>query len=169
MYNDFNRNQTSITNYVTGLFNVAGVLYENEDVLIGIKTIKIWTTPDGYRKNNSRALLDDFSDAIKNDIDGDIGHCLTTTPGSLGGIAWVDVLCSSYNPIQHYNRTAISDIGTSYRQYPQYSWSAMVITHEMGHNLGSPHTHSCSWGPQGNQALDNCASTQGGCAPGPTT
>ena len=168
MYNDFNRNQTSITNYVTGLFNVAGVLYENEDVLIGIKTIKIWTTPDGYRKNNSRALLDDFSEAIKNNIDGDIGHCLTTTPGSLGGIAWVDVLCRSYNPNQHYNRTAISDIGTSYRQYPQYSWSAMVITHEMGHNLGSPHTHNCSWGPQGNQTLDNCASPEGGCAPGPT-
>ena len=34
----------------------------------------------------------------------------------------------------------------------------------MGHNLGSPHTQSCSWV---GGALDNCYTTEGGCAPGP--
>jgi hypothetical protein len=40
----------------------------------------------------------------------------------------------------------------------------MVITHELGHNMGSPHTQSCSW-PGG--AIDNCYTTEGGCALGP--
>ena len=47
---------------------------------------------------------------------------------------------------------------------PTYSWNVEVITHELGHNFGSPHTQSCSW-PGG--ALDNCYATEEGCPPGP--
>jgi hypothetical protein len=166
MYIDRNRSMSNITNYVTGLFNVSALLYSNEDVNIGIKTIKVWDTPDPYRKNTSKNCLHDFSNTIKNNIDGDIGHLLTTSDNNLGGIAWLNVLCRSYSG-NNYNRTAISNISNTYRQYPQYSWSVLVVTHEMGHNLGSPHTHSCSWGPSGNEALDNCYDTEGGCAPGP--
>jgi hypothetical protein len=39
-----------------------------------------------------------------------------------------------------------------------------VVTHELGHNLGSWHTHSCNW-PGG--ALDNCYTPEGGCSSGP--
>ncbi len=38
------------------------------------------------------------------------------------------------------------------------------MTHEIGHNIGSPHTQSCSW--QGG-ALDNCYPVEGSCNPGP--
>ena len=41
--------------------------------------------------------------------------------------------------------------------------------HEIGHLLGSAHTHWCGWNLGGGNfgALDNCAPTEGGCPPGP--
>ncbi len=56
-----------------------------------------------------------------------------------------------------------SSIDADYALVPEYSWSAMVITHEMGHLLGSRHTHACVWNGN-NTAIDGCAgSTEGGC------
>ena len=53
---------------------------------------------------------------------------------------------------------------TTYSNAPTYSWTVEVVTHELGHNLGSPHTQSCSWsvGP-----LDNCYPPEGSCTAGP--
>ena len=41
---------------------------------------------------------------------------------------------------------------------PTYSWNVMVITHEMGHLMGSNHTHACVWNGN-NTAIDGCAAT----------
>ena len=48
--------------------------------------------------------------------------------------------------------------------FPNYYFSISNICHELGHNLGSRHTHWCGW-PGG--AIDGCSSTEGGCPPGP--
>ena len=37
-----------------------------------------------------------------------------------------------------------------------WSWNANVVTHEIGHNLVSPHTHACAWNGN-NTRIDNCA------------
>jgi hypothetical protein len=39
----------------------------------------------------------------------------------------------------------------------------MVITHEMGHLMGSNHTHACVWNGN-NTAIDGCAAVEGDCA-----
>ncbi|MFZ9661260.1 MAG: T9SS type A sorting domain-containing protein, partial [Chitinophagaceae bacterium] len=53
----------------------------------------------------------------------------------------------------------------SYSQFPTYSWTVEVITHEMGHNLGSRHTHSCSWDVDGDgtasEMIDGCGPSAG--------
>lgn len=43
------------------------------------------------------------------------------------------------------------------------------MTHEMGHNIGSPHTHNCVWGPNKNTSIDNCTIPDDGtsCTQGP--
>jgi hypothetical protein len=50
--------------------------------------------------------------------------------------------------------------------YPTYSWNATTIAHELGHNLGSPHTFACTW-PNGvlesPGAIDGSSMVEGGC------
>ncbi len=60
-----------------------------------------------------------------------------------------------------------SNYSTNIINVPNYSWNVQIFTHEMGHSIGSPHTHACVWGPNGDAALDNCFSTEGGCPGGP--
>jgi hypothetical protein len=47
-------------------------------------------------------------------------------------------------------------VNIDYLTVPTYSWTVEVITHELGHLLGSPHTHRCVWNGN-NTAIDNCA------------
>jgi hypothetical protein len=167
MFLDRGSNATNTSNYVTGLFNMVATIYHNENIVTQISKIVVWTVPDPYGISSSvgsGAVLNAFRDR-KNitGITGDLAHLLSTKPVGHGGIAWIDVLCF---PTIGY-RTAYSNISNSYNNFPLYSWTIDVVTHEMGHNLGSPHTHDCVWGAGGNQALDNCAAPAGGCAAGP--
>jgi len=158
MYLDRSSNATNVVNYVTGLHNVVNVLYNNEGLNSTISEIFVWTTADPYRTlTSSSSYLTNFRNT-RTSFNGNLAHLLSTRNTNLGGIAYVDVLCNSPN------RYAYSNITNSYQQFPTYSWSVMVVTHEIGHNLGSPHTQSCTW-PGG--AIDNCYPTEGGCPQGP--
>lgn len=146
----------AVSNYITGLFNQVATLYQNESITTQISQIYVWTSNDPYSGSSSGNYLSAFK-STRTTYNGDIAH-LVNLSGNLGGVAYVDVLC---NKTYGY---AFSCIDPTYNNVPTYSWSVEVFTHEMGHNLGSPHTQSCSW--QGG-ALDNCYTTEGGCAAGP--
>jgi hypothetical protein len=61
------------------------------------------------------------------------------------------------------NSTSYSSIHSTYEDVPVYSWSVSVQTHELGHLLGSRHTHACVWNGDGT-AIDGCSGfTEGGC------
>lgn len=157
-YTDKGSSVSNVTNYVTSLFNQVATLYANENVGIAISQIYVWTTPDPYTsQTNIGNLLNSFRQTRGENFTGNLAHFLTTR--SLGGgIAYVDVICFKQYAF------GVSCINTTYQNVPTYSWSVEVVTHELGHNLGSWHTHSCNW-PNG--ALDNCVSPEGSCAPGP--
>ena len=55
---------------------------------------------------------------------------------------------------------AYSGIGSSYNDVPEYSWTIMVISHEIGHNIGSPHTHACVWNGD-DTMIDGCGPEAG--------
>lgn len=158
LYTDKGSNSTNVTNYVTGLYNVVIALYAADQVETEISEIFVWTTPDPYPSSGSSAAMNAFQDRLNGNYNGDLAHLLSTTNNNNGGIAYVGVLCNKYYGV------AYSNIGNSYSQLPNYSWTVEVVTHEMGHNLGSPHTQSCTW-PGG--AIDNCYPVEGNCAPGP--
>ena len=147
---------TATANFMTNVFNVVALLYSNESITTQISQIKVWDTPDSYVTSSTSNALYDFRNKVSS-FNGDLAHLVSRGAPTGGGVAWVDALCSSYN-------YAYSYIYSSFSNYPTYSWTVQVITHEMGHNLGSPHTQSCSWS---GGALDNCYTTEGGCAKGP--
>ena len=153
-------NVTNTLNYVTALFNVVKQLYENDSINVQISAIKIWNTADPYIAiATSSPLLSAFSANMSIGFPGDIAHFLSQRSIG-GGTAYLNSICNNNS-----QKTAVSgSLTNSFNPLPVYSWPVMIITHEIGHNLGSPHTQSCSW-PGG--AIDNCYATEGGCALGP--
>jgi hypothetical protein len=158
-YQDQGYNTTTLTNYVNGLFNQVSTLYANDNIDIQISQLFIWTTSDPYASlTSTNSVLTSFRANKGTNFNGNLAHFLTTRNLG-GGIAYVDVVC---NKAYAYG---VSMVYNSYNTVPTYSWTVEVVTHELGHNLGSPHTQSCSWT---GGAIDNCYTPEGSCAPGPT-
>jgi len=147
----------NVTTYLTGVFNQVATLYANEAISTQVSTIYVWTTADSYSNTSSSTALNQFK-ALRTTFNGDIAHLASLGGNNVGGVAYVDVICNNTY------RYAYSNISASYQTVPTYSWTVEVMTHEMGHNLGSNHTQWCGWT---GGALDNCYTTEGGCAAGP--
>lgn len=149
LYTQNGSNTTTTTNWVTSVFNNVQTLYANDDITVSLKSTYIWTQDDPYEGEGSSDYLYQFND-VRPAFDGDVGQLLGIDPGGLGGVAvTIDGLCSQ-------NNFSYSDVDFFSSPVPTYSWTIMVITHEFGHLLGSPHTHACVW--NGNDtAIDNCA------------
>lgn len=157
---DMFREKGSVQNtadFITGLFNVVATIYQNEMVTTVISGIFVWDTPDAYPTGSTLDALQAFRN-YRTSFNGDVAHLVSRGAPGGGGIAWIDALCSPYN-------YAYSYISSGYSQFPTYSWSANVIAHEMGHNLGCWHTHDCSWDVNGDgiagEAFDGCGDAAG--------
>ncbi|MFY9309481.1 MAG: zinc-dependent metalloprotease [Bacteroidia bacterium] len=168
MYQDNNNNTTNVANFVTGMFNVVQTIYTNENIGVEISQIFTWTNSDPYSSNTtSSGFLNDFQ-AYRTTYNGDLAHLLTTLPLNVGGVAYLDVLCSGNNPTNY--KYGISNIDNNYSNYPTYTFTTECVTHELGHNLGSEHTHWCGWV---GGAIDDCYTVEpdnnnNSCSPGPT-
>jgi hypothetical protein len=119
--------------------------------------VSYWKTPSSYNGTSTREILGQF----RNKLNAQGGH-----PGDLamllsnlasGGINYVDIICNQSFGVGY------SSIDLEFNPYPAYSWDLIVMAHEIGHGLGSPHSHSCSW-PGG--AIDGCSpfGVEGNCA-----
>jgi hypothetical protein len=145
--------------YINALFSNVATLYSNEGLSAVISEIKVWDTTDPYAgAASSGDALTAFRNNVGTGFNGRLAHLLSGR-GLGGGVAYLDVLCE-----KSYAHGVSGNLSSTITNLPNYSWNVEVVTHELGHNFGSPHTQSCSW-PGG--ALDNCYTTEGGCAPGP--
>jgi hypothetical protein len=170
MFLDGQNNTQNVSNFITGMFNSVKTIYQNESIPIVISSIGIWTVSDPYRNlTDAFDILATFGRINRNDFQGNLAHLLSTRNEGLGGIAWIRVLCADYNQQDFSGRYAFSNIEPGYNNYPTYSWTVNVVTHEMGHNMGSRHTHSCVWPVAGGpiRAIDSCYTAEGGCFPVP--
>lgn len=153
---------TTATNWMTAVFNNVQTLYANDGITTALKSIFVWTTDDPYTGNSSSDYLYQFQ-TLRTVFDGDLGQLVSIDPGGLGGVAFLNGICND-------NRYSYSDVNLSYSTVPTYSWTVQVITHELGHQMGSRHTHACGWNGN-NTAIDGCGSqagyTEGSCALGP--
>lgn len=146
MYQNLGTTQ-AVTNYMTNLFNNFQVIYNNESIGSKLNQLYIWTSADSY--NND---LDLFS-AGRSNFGANLATLFSATGG--GGVAWLNTLCNSSD---YYRHGFCGSISGSFPAVPNYSWAVNVSTHEVGHNLGSPHTHACSWT---GGAIDGCGPTAG--------
>ena len=149
------------TDFATGLFNVISAIYAIDDIDVQLSEIKVWSSADPYPTTSAKVARDAFGNALNSNFNGDVAHLLSnykvngTVPN--GGSANIDALCDKEKAVGYTNIT------TNYKNYPTYSWTAYAVTHEIGHNLGSLHTHSCLW-PTG--PIDNCWCPEGNCDQG---
>ena len=157
MFEDYITTQ-AVMNYLAEVWVHVAALYEAEDITVNISEIFVWTSNDPYSDINAGDALLSFAQT-RPSFNGDIAHLVSTNPANLGGISFLDVLCTDA-------AYGFSNITNNYSPLPSYSWTINLLAHEIGHQLGSPHTHSCSW-PNG--PIDDCAPVEGGpCNPGPT-
>lgn len=158
----FGGNLTAATAYVMTLLGTVNLVYERDlEATILWNYVNLWTVADPYNATSTSAELTEFRAywvANNGAINVQLKHLLSGR--SLGGgIAYLDAVCS--------NGYGVSQIDGVY-SYPTTTttWDAMVVSHEIGHNMGSPHTHSCTWQAEGRWTgtIDSCVTAEGGCA-----
>lgn len=139
-------NLTAEQNYVMALLGAASDRYLSQvDVILTYPYVQFYTNsndPWSSQDNggNSVDLLYEFRNAWQNNIPGG-AHLASFVSGAGlgGGVAWLDVLCNG-----NYGFAVSGNINGGL-DFPvnqgNNTWDFVVLTHEIGHNFGTPHTH----------------------------
>jgi cysteine-rich repeat protein len=155
----FGSSAPTATQYVASLFGaVSGVYRRDIGVAVLVSQLVIWTTPDPFGGVDSHAQLvayQNYNNANRVGVVRDTAHLLAHIGD--GGIAYRGVLCDDPNS------DAVSNLDGFYSSFPTvgFLWDVYVVSHELGHNFGSKHTH-CYVPP-----LDHCYNLEPGCYNGP--
>ncbi|MBI3949577.1 MAG: zinc-dependent metalloprotease [Acidobacteria bacterium] len=157
----FNRSTTTATNYAADLIGAVSAIYERDvNVQLRISTLTIWTTQDPFNGTSSSGQLAAYRSYVianRSGVSRDAAHLLANgNVTNYGGIAYLDVLCNN-----SYGYGVSNIYGDAIFPAPGYEWDIFVVSHELGHNFGSVHTH-CYVPP-----IDMCYGQEPGCYSGP--
>jgi len=163
------QNYQNVYNYVSATLNEAAIIFANEDISIQLSEIVAWNTADNYDENFTSTTLQQFGSRRKNDFNGDLVHLLTSEKRDIGGLANVNVLgtCYTFYPDQDFNRGpyGLSVVDYWPCAFGLFHYDVWTFAHEIGHNLGSRHTHANKWvanNGEMDQPFDNAYNTQTG-------
>jgi hypothetical protein len=181
-YSKFN-DATLATNYVGNLLGYSSTIYSTQiNTSLVVSSVSLWTTSsDPWTQTSTLCGLMEFGrywNKNNTGVSRTIAHFMSGK--SLGGgIAWLGVLCSNgFNTSAScpgvptdaawgggYGFTA-NISGTFNVNNPTVMWDIMAVSHEIGHNFNSPHTH-CYANIGGNPSpIDQCYGTENGCYAG---
>ena len=149
-----------IMDYIEILWNQVSTIYDREGVPIIINDLFLYDQSSPFSCTDLAKCLDQFVNQ-GNNFSGNV-HTLLTLKSS-GGIAYVDVLCLSGGQRKFSKSVCSMALDLDLVGDLTYSFDVMVVCHEIGHNIGSPHTHACFWNGN-NTALDGCTRVEGNCA-----
>lgn len=180
--NDYDKAYEMTQAYMYSIFAMSSSLYEDEvNVMLTVTFVKVWSdaSETGYPKYNTfgsdgQAMLEKEAQVWSkvNNKSGlfkrDLLHMCTAYTGT--GIYTAGI---AYSGTQYSGTICLQDqgYGLSTLHYGitlpvlTFAWDVEVISHEMGHNFRSPHTHSCEgniW--PNNKPLDTCVLRSGSVA-----
>ena len=155
---------------------ISQVFYSELNINVSVSNTIVWNSADPYSLivNDAGAMLDSLRTywiANNSSISRDLVHLLTKRGNTgTGGIAYVDVLCS--NSWGYAFSSALNNNTNFSFPNPSYTWNLFVCAHEIGHNVGSNHTHWCGWGSApwlnfSGGPIDNCVDVEGSCSNNP--
>ncbi len=164
----FGNNTTAAADWIEQLVMLTNGLFESQlDLRLELGDVFLRVGSDPYELADSgagAAELNEFGSHWEATYSGiSRSHAAmisgrSSSGNSASGIAWVNSYCRTQNTGGSY----------SYNQLfrnPSISvaLSANLFGHELGHNLGSPHTHCYS------PPIDQCYASEPGCYSGPTS
>jgi hypothetical protein len=161
----FANNTTTATNYIASLIAQMNVIYQR-DLLIqlvqGTTFLRVGSDPWTQASTGSASFaqlqeVTNYWSTTNNSIPRAFVAMLSGKGGSgASGIAWVpSALCSNSSNVSF---SQVYTSGTT----PSFG-DVLVVSHEIGHNFGSPHSHCYS------PPIDNCYSGESGCYSGATS
>ncbi|HEX6900070.1 MAG TPA: M12 family metallo-peptidase [Thermoanaerobaculia bacterium] len=181
-YSKFN-NAAAASTYIGNLIGYASVIYTAEiNTSLTVQSISLWTTSDDpWNQTTGLCGLLEFGrywNKNKTDVSRTIAHFMSGRPTG-GGVAWLGVLCSGAFSASGSCSGIPTDApwgggygftggmsGTFNIANPTVMWDIMAVSHEIGHNFNSPHTH-CYNGVGGNASpVDQCRTGESGCFAG---
>lgn len=174
--------ETALTDYVGDLFAYASSIYDAEIATdLQVTHLSVWaTSADPYQYTQSCGLYE-FG-RYWNDNRAHVGRTIAhfvSGKSSSSGVAWLGVLCQGPFTVNHGGACAglspqIDDYGGAYGfssgirgsfdpASPSPVWDIVAVSHEIGHNFNSPHTH-CYDGLGGSSSpVDECYNAEPGC------
>ncbi|MFT6335473.1 MAG: PKD repeat protein [Halioglobus sp.] len=155
-FDSFLKNGSNVQNtedWALAIMNEVEILYENEGVPLVVSDILVYDVTDPYIGGSSAGEMLGIMGGVVGDYDGRLAHVFSTRPVG-GGVAFLNVLCATNNG--SWGPFAVSgSMNTNIVPFPVYSWNVGVVAHELGHNIGSRHTHDCVWNGNNTQ-IDDC-------------
>lgn len=152
IYTEKGSSVTNVINWVSAMHNNISTLYNNDGVTVALSEVFVWTSTDPYNGTGTLDKLNQFRSG-RPTFNGDVAQLIKFQNPVSGGVAFLNTLCTN-------NNYSYVDVLLNYANVPAFSWNIEAMTHELGHSLGSPHTHACFWNGN-NTAIDGCGPTSG--------
>jgi len=132
---------TAATEYVATLYGAISAIYRRDtDATLSVVFLRLADNPDDLFNNaDPLGQFRDYWLANMQDVHRDLAQLLTGRRNlPYGGVAWLNATCEDFG----YSVTGyiIGGFADPYVPAPG-NWDLIVVAHELGHNVGSHHTH----------------------------
>lgn len=148
LYEFYNKDTEVIKNRVYEVFAGVSKIFEKElNIKLTVSYIEFW---DSREYTNISNFKDYWNSISQTQVKRNIPHLFKTNLVEEGALGISSTAISS--TFDYYSAASSSGFAETNSVYN-------TLAHELGHNFGSPHTHSCKWA---NGPIDLCASIENG-------